>query len=375
MILQFAPVLVALRLVCVYSVDVDGDFDSQVASANSELNDIVQDVETSPSTVAAAAAAPEAVTSSSTNLDTTITKMQEEPEAELQMPLASGAASLDFSSSNEPLPQQMSKLQKNMKSGRLVTAKLRSAITQRSSYLQEAKDLLHRELNVLEQETLLKLREISKVKKLQANVGRMHEQAAEEDKILEASRKKNMMAQSGAETAEALDGSASHDLEWAKQKAAAAHERLLHSQGAWQNQHQTSLAKIARLTNVIDSMKKEQTGEQSQGDKFASQCQILMSQMQEIQTQVAAAATAKQNADINVAQVIHKWKETLKQLREQVAINTQYSQIAKGGGDVQKQIDDLMQQVKERDTQIADLQEQVDEKSMGADQGLRGVSR
>lgn len=369
MILQFAPIFVALRLVFVYSLEADGDFDSQVASANSELSDILQDVETVPST--AAAAAPQAATPSSTNLDATISQIKEEPEAELQMPLPSGGASLDLS--NEPLPEQMTKLQKKMKTGRLVQVKLRTAITERSSKLQEAKDLLHRELNVLEQDTLLKLSEISKVKKLQAIVGRMHEQSAEEDKILEASRKRTMLAQSGAETSEALDGSASRDLAWAQQKAAAAHERLLHSQGQWQNQHQTALAKIARLTNVIDSMKKEQTGEQSQGDQFAAQCQVLMNQMQQIQTQIAAAATSKQNADINVAQVIHKWKETLGQLREQVAVNTQLSQLAKGGGDTQKQINDLMQQVKERDSQIADLQEQVDENSMGADQALRGV--
>merc|ERR1719335_824780 len=88
-------------------------------------------------------------------------------------------------------------------------------------------------------------------------------------------------------------------------------------------------------------MHKEQTGEQSQGDQFVAQCQVLMNQMQQIQTQIAAAAASKQNADINVAQVIHKWKETLKQLREQVAINTQLSQQAKGGADVNKQINDL----------------------------------
>lgn len=371
MILQYAPVLLALHLVFVYSLAADGDFDSQVASANSELNDILQDVEAGPSP--APPAASDSVTSSNANLDATITKIQEEPEAELQMPLPSSGAPLDLSS-NDPMPQQITKLQKNIKKGRLVQAKLRAAITERSQKLQDANDLLHRELNVLEQETLLKLKEVSEVKKLQANVERMHEQAAEEDKILEASKRRTMLAQSGAETSEALDSTASRDLQWAKQKAAAAHERLLHAQGVWQNEHQTSLAKIARLTNVIESMRKEQQGEQSQGDRFQANCEVLMKQLQQIQNQVATAATSKQNADINVAQVITKWKATLKQLREQVAINAQLSQQAKGGSDVEQQINDLAQQIKERDTQIADLQEQVDEKSMGTDQGLRGVA-
>jgi hypothetical protein len=370
MILQYAPVLLALHLGFVHSLEADGDFDSQVASANSELNDILQDVEAGPSPVPPAAS--DSVTSGNANLDATITKIQEEPEAELQMPLPSSGAPVDLSSN--PMPQQITKLQKNIKMGRLVQTKLRTAITERSQKLQEAKDLLHRELNVLEQETLLKLKEVSEVKKLQANVERMREQAAEEDKILEASKKRTMLAQSGAEASEALDGSASRDLQWAKQKAAAAHERLLHAQGVWQNQHQTSLAKIARLTNVIQSMRKEQQGEQSQGDNFEASCEVLTKQLQELQNQIATAATAKQNADINVAQVITKWKATLAQLREQVAINAQLSQQAKGGSDVQQQINDFAQQIKERDTEIADLQEQVDEKSMQADQGLRGIA-
>lgn len=366
MILQFTPILLALQFAFVWSLEPDGDFDSQMASANSELNDIVQDVE------AGAPTATVAVPSSSTNLDATISKMQEAPEAELQLPIPSGEASLDLSSSDS-MPQHITKLQKKMKTQRLVQTKLRVAITERSQRLQEAKDLIHRELNVLEQETLLKLRQASKVKKLQANIKMMREQAAEEEKLLEASRKRTILAQSGAEESEALDGSASRDLQWAKQKATAAHEGLLHAQGVWQNEHQTALAKIARLTNVIEQMRKEQAEEQSQGNRFEESSAALTKQIQDIQAQITTAATSKQNADINVAQVIKKWKETLKQLREQVAINSQLSQEAKGGDDVQKQINDLVQQIKERDTQITDLQEQVDEVSMQAEQGLHGT--
>merc|ERR1719456_1683306 len=107
----------------------------------------------------------------------------------------------------------------------------------------------------------------------------MREQAAEEEKLFEASRKRTMLAQSGAEESEALDGSATRDLQWAKEKASAAHERLLHAQGVWQNEHQTALAKIARLTNVIESMRKEQAGEQSQGNQFEANCAVLMKQI------------------------------------------------------------------------------------------------
>merc|ERR1719420_2452593 len=142
-------------------------------------------------------------------------------------------------------------------------AKLRNAIVERSARLKEAKDLLHRELNALERETLLKLQETSKVKKLQVGLARMREQAAEEDKLLAASRKRMMLTQSGAEESEALDGSATKDLQWAKEKANAAHQRLLDAQGVWQNERQATAAKIARLTNVINSMKKEFAGEQS----------------------------------------------------------------------------------------------------------------
>lgn len=370
MIRQFASVLVALSLVCVWCQD---DFDKQLSSANSELSDIEQDVQAVPPVAAVTnPVANEIPVVNDATLSSIITNQPEPVEAELQLPIPTEAA-LPDRSSKLPVSQQIAKLQKNMKKGSFVQTKLQTAITERSQKLQEAKGLLHRELNVLEQETLLKLREISKVKKLQMNIARMKEQAAEEDKLLGESNKRTILAQNGAEESEALDGSASRDLQWAKQRAADAHERLLTSQGVWQNERQTANAKIARLSNVIASMHKELTGEQSQGNRFEANSTVLSKQLQEIQSQIAVAAASKQNADINVAQIIRKWQDTLKQLREQVAMNSQLESQAKGGSDVQQQIQDLQQQMKQRDTQITDLQEQVDEATMQTGQGLRGV--
>jgi len=365
MILQFAPIFIALNLVPVWSLDADGDFDSQIASTNSELNDIIQNVQAenpSPATTAP---------HENANLDAVISRIPV-PEAQLQLPLPSGGAAIDVSS-KLPLPEQITKMQQGLKTGSFVQGKLRIAITERSQRLNEAKDLLHRELNVLEQDTLLKLRTVSQVQKLQASIARMHEQAAEEDKLLEASKRRTAFAQSKAEASEEKDGEASRELRFAKSEASAAHERLLQAQGVWQNQHQTQLAKIARLTNVIESMKTEQGQEKAQGQQFQATSAVLTKQIQEIQAQITAAAQSKQNADVNIAQIIRKWQATLKQLRDQVAVNAELSQQAKGGNDVQKQINELTQQIKDRDTQITDLQEQVDEISMQAEAGLRGV--
>lgn len=372
MIRQFTPVLFALNLVSVWCQD--DLFDKQFSSANNELNDIMQDVQSGAPSVAAAAPSADNDIPSEATISSMISNQQEAPEAELQLPIPSPEEGSPDLSSKLPMPQQIVKLQKHMKKGSLVQVKLRTAITERSERLQEAKDLLHRELNVLEQETLLKLQAISKVKKLQTNIARMKEQAAEEDKLLEASRKRTMLAQSGAEESEALDGSASRDLQWAKEKASAAHERLLHAQGVWQNQHQADSAKIARLTNNIQQMNAELSGEQSKGSRFQANATVLLQQIQNIQAQITTAASSKQTADINVAQIIKKWQDTLKQLREQVAMNSRLEQQAKGGSDVQKQISDLAQQVKERDSDITDLQEQVDELSMNAGPGLRGIA-
>lgn len=369
MILQFASILIALNLVPVWSLDADGDFDSQIASTSSELNDIIQDVQAG-TPVAPPAVAPH----ENSNLDTAIRSMPA-PEAELQLPLPSeGKEGTVDLNSKLPLAEQIEKAQKKLKTGSFVQTKLRVAITERSQRLQEAKDLLHRELNVLEQQTLLKLREESKVKKLQASIARMREEAAEEDKLLQASKTRTAFAQSKAESSEALDGEASRDTKFAQEEARAAHERLLHAQGVWQNGHQASLAKVARLKNVIESMTAEQGQHQSQGKQFEATSTALMKQIADIQAQVNAAATSKQTTDVNLAQVIHKWQETVKQLREQVTINSELSQEAKGGPEVQQQINELAKQIKDRDTQITDLQEQVDEASMQAEAGLRGVS-
>merc|ERR1719321_906736 len=107
-------------------------------------------------------------------------------------------------------------------------------------------------------------------------------------------------------------------------------------------------------------MRKEMAGEQSQGSRLEANSTVLLTQIQEIQSQIATTAAAKQNADINVAQIIRKWQDTLKQLRAQVAMNSRLEQKAKGGIYVQKEIADLGQQVKQRDLEITDLQEQVD---------------
>jgi len=364
MIRQLAAVLTALHLLPALCQD---DFDKAFSSTNSELSGILQDVQST----APAATAAHATTDNPPDIkiSSMISDQPAPVEAELQLPLP-GETKVD---SKLPMPQRIKQMSKNLKTGTFVQTKLRSTIAEQGQMLQDAKDLVHRELNVLEQETLLKLKESSQVKKLQEKIASMREQAAAQDKLLEAARKRTMLAQSGAEESEALDGSASTDLQWAKQRAAAAHARLLDAKGKWQNEYQAANAKIARLTNTIDSMRSEMAGEQSQGNRFEANSTVLLKQIQQIQSQIATTSAAKQSADINVAQVIHKWQATLQQLREQVGMNAKLEQQAKGGIYVQKEITDLEQQVKQRDTQITDLQEQVDEMSMGTGQALRGA--
>lgn len=258
-------------------------------------------------------------------------------------------------------------LQKKVQMSGKTQQQLREALKERDQSLEKAKEILHKELGYLDREASKKLRATSHTKQLQESVAALRAQVARESAALKAAQNRSQAGAERLEAAKAANSIALQSLREAQGRAAQAKKLLADTRMQGQDAHTTSHSRMDRLQNVIQSMRAEDASEAMLARRYQWNATEMEKQLQLVRQNTASAMASKQNADISTSQVIRKWKDTLAQLRNQVAINSELeAQLKSSSGTADRQLADLEDEVRARDSQITDLQEQADEQAMQA---------
>lgn len=270
----------------------------------------------------------------------------------------------DFASA-DTMQSQVRMLQEKTQVGQNLQEQLKAAIQERDQHLNHATKIVQKELKVLEQATREKDQQTAQAKGLQASVESLRAQVASAEKKLLAAQSQTMTEIAKTRSSKSSADAASRELQEAQHRAKVADSQLAYAKMQGEAVHENSAARIARLQRVIKSMRSEFEGEHTVMTKWQSNATQLARELASVQQNMGTAIASKQTADINVSQIIRKWKETLAQLRSQVGVNSQLEQqIKAASAGSTRQLQALEQQVKARDAQITDLQEQVDESTM-----------
>jgi len=315
-------------------------FDSQLQAATGELNGIMSGVG-KPEAPHVAASSPTTVASGDV-VDTSDSDTFFAPEDAMRLHLA--------------------QLQSKLQASDSISQKLRGAVLDRDHEIHQAEALMKKELAALQTTVNAKTQNAAEVKQLEA------QQASLQEHINQAkSSFKSTESQAHEEELKRVstgsDAVKLHQAVSAANEAEAADEKKMaqfKEQSGADDAQATS--KITKLQSIITSMQSEVAGGIAAHVRWEKNATALTQKLQEAKATLRSMLVAKQSSDVDLSQVVSRWKDSLGQLRNHVKMNAELqSRVQQDGQSVVDHMNDLKNQVHERDMRIAQLKRRLAE--------------
>lgn len=319
----------------------DTHFDSQLLAAQGELNGIMSGVGKQDS-VHGAALNPIA------------------PSADTED--AGGFAPEDAGdfAPEDAMRLHLAQLQTKVQAGDGVIQKLRGAVLARDQEIHQAEGIMKKELSAIQSavdeekkeagmESQLKTEQVS----LQKHINRArHSFQSTESQTKDEEAKR---VSTGAEAAKLRnDIKIANDNEAADEKKLAEFKEQSESDSAQDN------AKIQNLQATITAMQSRVAGGIASHVRWQKNATALAQKLQEAKATLRSMLVAKQSSDVDMSQVVGRWKDSLAQLTNQVKMNADLkSRASQDGQAVVDHLQDLKQQIHDRDIRIAQLKQRL----------------
>jgi len=254
--------------------------------------------------------------------------------------------------------------------------RLRSALRERDQAVQHARKIMHKELAALEAADAEKADEAARAQRAEIEQEHLKQQLALQKRQIEG-----LTDDAQAEGQQDTTAKSSKIQQLAELKAAEADssnsgQQLADLAKQSVADHDLAANEVNQLQAQITRMQSQVAGSIASKVHWESNSTGIAQQLADSKQQLAAILTSKQTADVNMAQVIAKWKDSLAQLRNQVQINAELQhQTTEQAGDVDSQMSDLKMQMKNRDSRIAGLRQRISEQQgLTGSPGMRGYT-
>lgn len=350
------------------------DFASALASADSELSNIVSQEDTTTDHVRDSSAGK-----LDGSMDKSFSLASEQALVVPAVPLPSRqsddtqyGATLDVAPEDQ-MRMRMRMLQSNVQSSVNYQYKLRSAVGDRDQALVNAKTIMRKELKALQSTEAERDKQASLVKTLSAEQESLRVQLARAKQALSVTEKQEQQTQNVGISSKAASAEMRNMLRAADAAASKAKHELASVSQKYKEDNTAADGQIRSLEATVTSMQSQVAGVIAAKVRWQKNATSLMQQLSDAKEQLKTMLTSKTTADVNVAQMITKWKDTLAQLQQQVAVNAELQQRGKSDQeDLTAHLEDLKKQIQFRDARLADLKNRMDQHSQGT--GTRTTS-
>jgi len=314
----------------------DSHFDSQLQAAQGELNGIISGVG-KPDVVHVAALSPRV------------------PVGDAVDP----GGSEDFAP-EDAMQLHLAQLQSKIQASNSISQKLRGAVIDRNNEIRQAETLMKKELSAIETTVSDKNKLATEEAQLRAEEASLQEhiKGARRNKQSTESQLKDEEAKRVSTGAEAVK--LRNDIKIANEEEAADEKKLAEfkdQSGADSTQED---AKIQKLQATITAMQSRVAGGIASHVRWQKNSTALTQKLQEAKATLQSMLVSKQSSDVDMSQVVSRWKDSLAQLRNQVKMNADLrSRAQQDGHAVVDHLQDLKQQIHDRDMRIAQLKHRL----------------
>jgi len=280
-------------------------------------------------------------------------------------PTRSSGDSVELGDSNDFAPEDamglhLAQLQTKVQASNGISQKLRGGVLDRDREIHQAEGLMRKELAAIQKTLSEQSKATTMEAQLEAEQSSLqnHINAAKQNFQTTESQARDeevKRVSSGTETAKLRN-----DLKVANEEEAADEKKLAEFKEQSAADDAKDASEIEKLQAIITAKQSQVAGGIATHVRWEKNATALAQKLQEEKGTLRSMLLAKQSSDVDLSQVVSRWKDSLAQLRNQVKVNADLRSRAQQ--DSQSMVDhlqDLKLQIKDRDTRIGQLKQRL----------------